>query len=57
MNKPYVICHMAVDRWPHLHGNVAPESGRPAEYERTAATSQADAWMCGRIPMAAYASA
>lgn len=56
MNKPYVICHMvasidgriATSAW-----NLSPE-GR-AEYERTAATYHADAWMCGRITMAGYA--
>jgi len=54
--KPYVICHMIASldgrivssRW-----NLSPE-GR-AEYETTAATYQANAWMCGRITMAAFA--
>jgi 2,5-diamino-6-(ribosylamino)-4(3H)-pyrimidinone 5'-phosphate reductase len=54
--KPYVVCHMmmsldgriASSRW-----NLSPE-GR-AEYEATAATFQANAWMCGRITMAAFA--
>ncbi len=54
--KPYVVCHMIASldgrivssRW-----NLSPE-GR-AEYETTAATYQANAWMCGRITMAAFA--
>ena len=55
MNKPYVICHMMAS----IDGRISPAAwqlspeGR-AEYERTAATYQADAWMCGRITMAAY---
>ena len=54
--KPYVICHMlaSVDGRIVTSGwNLSPE-GR-AEYERTAATYSADAWMCGRITMAAFA--
>ncbi len=54
--KPYTICHMimsvdgriASSRW-----QLSPE-GR-AEYENTAATFAANAWMCGRITMAGYA--
>jgi riboflavin biosynthesis pyrimidine reductase len=56
MNKPYVICHMiaSIDgRISTSSWNLSPE-GR-TEYERTAATYQADAWMCGRVTMAAYA--
>ncbi|NOT53408.1 MAG: RibD family protein [Deltaproteobacteria bacterium] len=56
MNKPYVICHMvaSIDGRIATSGwNLSPE-GR-AEYERTAATYQADAWMCGRITMSGYA--
>lgn len=56
MNKPYVICHMVASidgRISTSAWQLSPE-GR-AEYERTAATYQADAWMCGRITMAAYA--
>ncbi len=56
MNKPYVICHMlaSIDgRISTSAWKLSPE-GR-AEYERTAATYQADAWMCGRVTMAAYA--
>ena len=54
--KPYVVCHMIMS----LDGRIAssrwklnPE-GR-AEYEATAATFQANAWMCGRITMAGFA--
>ncbi|MBM4258876.1 MAG: RibD family protein [Deltaproteobacteria bacterium] len=54
--KPYVICHMiasvdgriATSAW-----QLSPEGRR--EYERTAATYQAEAWMCGRITMIGYA--
>lgn len=54
--RPFVICHMIASldgrivssRW-----NLSAE-GR-AEYEATAATYQANAWMCGRITMAAFA--
>jgi riboflavin biosynthesis pyrimidine reductase len=54
--RPYVICHMvpSVDgrivttRWP-LPG------GGTDEYERTAATFDADAWIIGRISMEPYA--
>lgn len=54
--RPYVICHMAptVDgrivtaRW-----NLPPIVYR--EYERTAQTFDADAWMIGRISMEPYA--
>src|SRR5215510_8295452 len=54
--KPYVVCHMlaSVDgRIVTTGWNLSPE-GR-TEYERTAATYRADAWMCGRITMAAFA--
>ncbi len=54
--KPYVICHMlaSVDgRIVTSAWNLSPE-GR-TEYERTAATYRADAWMCGRITMAPFA--
>jgi 2,5-diamino-6-(ribosylamino)-4(3H)-pyrimidinone 5'-phosphate reductase len=55
--KPYVICHMimSVDgriissRW-----QLSPD-GR-SEYEATAATYQPNAWMCGRVTMAAFAN-
>lgn len=54
--KPYVICHMMpsvdgrlrTDRWD------VPETGH-AEYERTAGTYRADAWICGRKTMEEFA--
>jgi 2,5-diamino-6-(ribosylamino)-4(3H)-pyrimidinone 5'-phosphate reductase len=55
--KPYVICHMlaSVDGRIVTSGwNLSPE--RRTEYERTAATYGADAWMCGRVTMAAFAN-
>jgi len=54
--KPHVVCHMIVSLDGRINSsqwNLSPE-GR-AEYEATAATYQANAWMCGRITMAAYA--
>jgi 2,5-diamino-6-(ribosylamino)-4(3H)-pyrimidinone 5'-phosphate reductase len=54
--RPYVVCHMTMS----LDGRIASSrwelsrEGR-AEYEATAATYQANAWMCGRITMAAFA--
>src|SRR5580704_16308981 len=56
--KPYVVCHMITS----LDGRIVSsrwnlsEEGR-AEYENTAATYQANAWMCGRITMAGFAKA
>jgi 2,5-diamino-6-(ribosylamino)-4(3H)-pyrimidinone 5'-phosphate reductase len=55
-DRPYVICHMvpSVDgrivttRWP-LPRTLS------AEYERTAATFDADAWIIGRVSMEPYA--
>ena len=54
--KPYVICHMIAS----VDGRIATSAWKlsPAgrtEYERTAATYHADAWMCGRITMSGYA--
>ena len=54
--KPYVICHMMpsvdgrlrTDRWD------VPEAGHK-EYERTADTYHADAWVCGRKTMEEFA--
>lgn len=54
--KPYVICHMLVSvdgRIVTSGWNLSPEGRK--EYESTAATYGADAWMCGRITMAAFA--
>jgi 2,5-diamino-6-(ribosylamino)-4(3H)-pyrimidinone 5'-phosphate reductase len=54
--RPYVICHMIMS----LDGRIASSrwklstEGR-GEYEATAATYCANAWMCGRITMAAFA--
>jgi 2,5-diamino-6-(ribosylamino)-4(3H)-pyrimidinone 5'-phosphate reductase len=54
--KPYVVCHMMMS----LDGRIVTSRWRLsseglAEYEATAATYQANAWMCGRITMAAFA--
>lgn len=54
--RPYVICHMApsvdgrivVDGWPIVRALTA-------EYERTAASFEADAWIIGRVSMEPYA--
>src|SRR5438477_8276093 len=54
--KPYVICHMMpsvdgrlrTDRWD------VPEAGHE-EYERTADSYRADAWICGRKTMEEFA--
>jgi len=54
--RPYVICHMA----PSVDGRIAAEAW-PAlralteEYERTAASFDADAWIIGRVSMEPYA--
>jgi riboflavin biosynthesis pyrimidine reductase len=55
--KPYVICHMM----PSVDGRLrtqrwdVPEKGHE-EYERTADTYHADAWICGRVTMEEFAS-
>lgn len=54
--RPYVICHMV----PSLDGRIVTKSwklppGALAEYEQTARTFDANAWMIGRISMAPYA--
>jgi 2,5-diamino-6-(ribosylamino)-4(3H)-pyrimidinone 5'-phosphate reductase len=54
--RPYVICHMvpSVDgRIVTTHWKLPPSA--LAEYERTARTFDADAWMIGRISMEPYA--
>jgi len=56
MKRPYVICHMA----PSIDGRIVTERWKiiakvSAEYERTARTFGADAWMIGRISMEPYA--
>ncbi len=54
--RPHVICHMA----PSVDGRIVV-NGWPAvreltaEYERTAASFDADAWIIGRISMEPYA--
>lgn len=54
--RPYVICHMA----PSIDGRIVVERWNSiakisAEYERSARTFDADAWMIGRISMEPYA--
>jgi 2,5-diamino-6-(ribosylamino)-4(3H)-pyrimidinone 5'-phosphate reductase len=54
--RPYVICHMA----PSIDGRIVTERWKASpkifsEYERTAQTFDADAWMIGRISMEPYA--
>lgn len=54
-DRPYVICHMlpSVDGRIVLRDWQVPNATR--EYERTAATFDADAWIIGRISMEPYA--
>ncbi|ATB33322.1 RibD family protein [Melittangium boletus] len=54
--RPYVICHMV----PSVDGRIVTSGWKLspstlAEYERTAQTFDADAWMIGRISMEPYA--
>lgn len=56
LNRPYVICHMV----PSVDGRIVTRSwrlppGLLAEYERTASTFDADAWIIGRVSMEPYA--
>lgn len=55
MKRPYVICHML----PSIDGRIVIRDWKldnaTREYERTAATFQADAWIIGRISMEPYA--
>jgi 2,5-diamino-6-(ribosylamino)-4(3H)-pyrimidinone 5'-phosphate reductase len=53
--RPYVICHMfpSIDGRIVIRGWNVPNATR--EYERTAATFDADAWIIGRISMEPYA--
>ncbi len=56
--RPRVICHMV----PSLDGRIVTSRWKLpprvlAEYERTARTFRADAWMIGRISMGPYAGA
>ena len=54
--RPYVICHML----PSVDGRIVTRhwklsSAMTREYERTAATFDADAWIIGRVSMEPYA--
>jgi 2,5-diamino-6-(ribosylamino)-4(3H)-pyrimidinone 5'-phosphate reductase len=53
--RPYVICHML----PSIDGRIVTRGWdlktASAEYERTAETFDADAWIIGRISMQPYA--
>lgn len=56
MKRPYVICHML----PSVDGRIVVSdwdfrAAGTREYEATAATFDADAWMIGRISMEPYA--
>lgn len=56
MNRPHVICHML----PSIDGRIITsnwddDDRRSQEYERTAATFGADAWIIGRVSMEPYA--
>jgi riboflavin biosynthesis pyrimidine reductase len=55
-SRPYVICHMV----PSVDGRIVTKGWKVprslyAEYERTAATFDANAWIIGRISMEPYA--
>ena len=56
--RPRVICHMMASIDGRIVTGAWPDmaEGR-REYERTAATFGADAWMCGRITMEPFAGA
>jgi riboflavin biosynthesis pyrimidine reductase len=53
--RPYVICHML----PSIDGRIVTSGwdlkNASREYERTAATFDADAWIIGRVSMEPYA--
>lgn len=56
MKRPHVICHMG----PSIDGRIVTSNWDvsktlSAEYERTAETFDADAWIIGRISMEPYA--
>lgn len=55
MRRPYVICHML----PSVDGRIVLRDwgveNATREYEKTAATFDADAWIIGRISMEPYA--
>ncbi len=53
--RPYVICHMA----PSVDGRIVTDGWRlpgtlVTEYERTASSFRADAWIIGRVSMEPY---
>lgn len=54
-DRPYVICHML----PSVDGRIVLRDWKipnaTKEYERTAATFDADAWIIGRVSMEPYA--
>src|SRR5438093_3473771 len=54
-DRPYVICHML----PSIDGRIVIRNWKlrnaSREYERTAATFKADAWIIGRISMEPFA--
>ena len=54
-DRPYVICHML----PSIDGRIVIRDWKlnnaTREYEKTAATFDADAWIIGRISMEPYA--
>ena len=55
-DRPYVICHMV----PSVDGRIVTRGWNLpgsllSEYERTAATFDADAWIIGRVSMEPYA--
>src|SRR5918999_5624437 len=55
-NRPYVICHMG----PSVDGRIVTARWEVArtlykEYERTAGSFDADAWIIGRVSMEPYA--
>jgi len=55
-HRPYVICHMV----PSVDGRIVTTPWKitdaiTAEYERTAKTFRADAWIIGRVSMEPYA--
>ncbi|MDO8804523.1 MAG: dihydrofolate reductase family protein [Elusimicrobiota bacterium] len=55
-NRPYIICHMI----PSLDGRIVTRDWKLpraayGQYDTTAATFKADAWMVGRVSMAPYA--
>ena len=57
MKKPYVICHMM----PSVDGRLRTDrwdipAAAHDEYERTANTYRADAWLCGRKTMEEFAT-